>query len=915
MTAPAEQAAVQRQGGHGGAAGRRKGEARPSVDRPARVSLAAGRWPLVGRKEELALVAGMQATGEVAGVVVAGAAGVGKTRFAAEALQEAEAGGRKTGWATATQAAAVIPFGAVAHLLPGAGRLGPSPLDILRQARAALREAAGGAPLVLAVDDVQLLDAGSAALIHQLAVTGSAFAIVTLRPGEQPPDPIVALWKDGVCEYLELQPLARNEVEALLRRVLAGELDGGTLVRLWEASRGNVLFLRELVLAGLERGTLTYADRLWRWHGSIAASRRLSELVAARLGQLTAEEQELLEFVAVAEPVAPSALRARASPKLLEPLEQRGLLTRALDGRRVELRVAHPLYGEALRARVPPRRLTRIRRGMADLLQATGARRRGDLLRLATWRLASSGAAEPQLFLAAAGAAEATFDPQLAERLARAAIAADGGLPARHALAQALSAQGRFGEAETTLAELADAAETDPDRLQIARARVVNLHFGLRQSAEAEAVLDATAASVSEPAAHDELATLRAWQFYFSGRPLEAINAVAQILTRPLIDERLGVHAALAAAPALGMAGRAGAAIALVERWQGAARGLSAELPLAAGQLESARVLALHLAGQIRESYARAEAGYRWALAEGTHEGTAVWAMILGAVGLGAGRLATTRRWLAESALLLREFDPVGSLAWTLALLAQAAAQSGEAEAAEAALAEAEAAYRGGLVLDFDLLLARAWAAAGRGELSAARHLALAAAEYALASGQRGFAVLGFHDLARLGDAATAAGRLASLGDQVEGPLVAACATHAAALVAQDPRELERAAASFHSIGAALRAAEATADAARAYRTEGRLARARAADARARILAERTEGARTPALTSLEAADELTAREREIVTLAASGLANRTIADRLVLSVRTVENHLQHAYAKLGVGSRDELARLLRPPE
>ncbi|MDQ4032101.1 MAG: helix-turn-helix transcriptional regulator [Actinomycetota bacterium] len=55
----------------------------------------------------------------------------------------------------------------------------------------------------------------------------------------------------------------------------------------------------------------------------------------------------------------------------------------------------------------------------------------------------------------------------------------------------------------------------------------------------------------------------------------------------------------------------------------------------------------------------------------------------------------------------------------------------------------------------------------------------------------------------------------------------------------------------------------------------------------------------------------LTRREREIVTLAAGGLSNRQIADRLVVSVRAIEGHLYRACAKLGVSDRSELAPLL----
>ncbi|MBL1074369.1 helix-turn-helix transcriptional regulator [Nocardia sp. 2] len=67
----------------------------------------------------------------------------------------------------------------------------------------------------------------------------------------------------------------------------------------------------------------------------------------------------------------------------------------------------------------------------------------------------------------------------------------------------------------------------------------------------------------------------------------------------------------------------------------------------------------------------------------------------------------------------------------------------------------------------------------------------------------------------------------------------------------------------------------------------------------------------TPALARLDA-PQLTPRELEIARLAGDGLANREIAERLVLSVRTVENTLHTVYQKLGVSNRAELGTLLR---
>jgi len=55
----------------------------------------------------------------------------------------------------------------------------------------------------------------------------------------------------------------------------------------------------------------------------------------------------------------------------------------------------------------------------------------------------------------------------------------------------------------------------------------------------------------------------------------------------------------------------------------------------------------------------------------------------------------------------------------------------------------------------------------------------------------------------------------------------------------------------------------------------------------------------------------LTARERDVAMLAAQGESSKSIAERLYLSVRTVDNHLQNVYGKLGVTGRRELAKAL----
>lgn len=65
--------------------------------------------------------------------------------------------------------------------------------------------------------------------------------------------------------------------------------------------------------------------------------------------------------------------------------------------------------------------------------------------------------------------------------------------------------------------------------------------------------------------------------------------------------------------------------------------------------------------------------------------------------------------------------------------------------------------------------------------------------------------------------------------------------------------------------------------------------------------------------TAPSATDDLTPQERVIVRLACQGLANREIAQQLVLSVKTISYHLGNAYTKLGVHSRSQLVSKIGP--
>jgi len=150
---------------------------------------------------------------------------------------------------------------------------------------------------------------------------------------------------------------------------------------------------------------------------------------------------------------------------------------------------------------------------------------------------------------------------------------------------------------------------------------------------------------------------------------------------------------------------------------------------------------------------------------------------------------------------------------------------------------------------------------------------------------------------------------LEQLRGRCDARLVAQYAAHAAARAADDGHALLRVADEMESIGALRYATEAAAQAADAFARKGRDDSARRAAARSRDLHARGQGGLAPAMTELDGvALGLTAREAQLVQLASRGLSNAQIADRLVLSVRTVESHLYRAMQKLGVSDRRELS-------
>jgi DNA-binding CsgD family transcriptional regulator len=206
---------------------------------------------------------------------------------------------------------------------------------------------------------------------------------------------------------------------------------------------------------------------------------------------------------------------------------------------------------------------------------------------------------------------------------------------------------------------------------------------------------------------------------------------------------------------------------------------------------------------------------------------------------------------------------------------------------------------------------ARAWVAVAAGRPADARsHL-----EEGLALAQKGeqwpAAANVLHDLARLGHAADFTVAAREVQGRGIGRIGEAGLLRLLAEVDGDLDAMATAVDELGEAGATLLAAEAGFALASEHRRRSNAREATSWSRRATAWAEECLGARTPGLAVPDEQVALTRREREVATLAAAGLSSKDIADRLFVSVRTVDNHLGRVYDKLGISSRAELSELL----
>jgi hypothetical protein len=754
-------------------------------------------WPLVGRETQVARLGDLLARPDARGVVLAGPAGVGKTRLASECADIAAAQGFAAVRVSATKAVSSLPLGALAPLLVDAdvgvdGDVAHR-ADLFRQCARGLARWAGDRRLLLVVDDAHQLDDVSAALVHQIATAGSGFVLVTVRTGEMAPEPIVALWKDEIAERIEVAGLEMTAVEELLTAVLGGVVELSSASRLAKQSEGNALFLRELTLGALADGTLRRVGGVWRLVGELAPSDRLGELVEARLESLDAAERTLLELVALGEPLGTSALERFSDPGVAESLERKGLLVSGVAGRRLELRLAHPLYGDVLQSRMPRLRLMRLARLLAQAVEASGRRRRDDDLRVGSWSLLGGGG-DPLVLLSAACQARRRFDVAMAERLARAAVEEGAGFDAALLAAQMAIRQGRGEAAEVELAVLAGTAPDESRRHAVAVTRIENCLWFTCRFDEGRRLAEEARASLTDPVARDQIGVLVATVLMGSEGFTVGLAAL-----EPFLQPARGDHrdwATVQVEYALLRLGRLDAAIALSDTVE--VRSLISSEP-AGPYREWQHVInrcnALAHAGQLEAAETLALDWYRRGVAEEAIECQAMFAWVLARSVAERGAVATSIRYGREAAALHGEIGWHRSQRDVMSNLALALALGGFHGQAAGVLAEQEAVDISpslGVHTEVERLQARAWVAVAGQDLPTARRFLHEAVEVGARIGDHVGEAAALHDLARLGHPREAIDRLTALTTMIDGQLIHARAAHARAIAHRDGAGLEQ---------------------------------------------------------------------------------------------------------------------------
>jgi DNA-binding CsgD family transcriptional regulator len=907
--------------------------------------------PLRGRETELARLDELVASArEGAGgvVVVEGPAGIGKSRLLAEASHHAAAANLLVASGRADELDRVTSWGMLLRALSSSDPpiMTSADLDSLRdltdqrlavveRMRAALEQAAASRPVLVVLDDLQWADSASLLALGSLPVTLFSYPVgwlLALRPVPASPalDGILERLEDAGAVRLHLTPLPAGDALALAQDAspTGTDVDLGQLIA---GAEGNPFYILQLLKAAGPNGNGDVGR-------TVPASARAA--IAQHLRLLSEEARRLLQVASVLGReftlTEVAAMTAQPVSQLIGPIGE-ALRAEMLAEVPTGLAFRHDLLREAAYQSLPVSARVALHRDAGEALRRTGA----PVVRVAGQLAigARPGDAAAVAAIKEAVAELAPSSPNAAADLALRALELAGDYD-EHGLELVVSAVHAFGLAGR-VTEAHDIGERYLGRHRLSAPEEAELQLELRtpwviDRYEAYPVPQPGYLLTDPTVDPGVAAALKAldqmpkiWEGH-GEQVARVLNEAMRTVTQTRQASEFAVVAQMQVRNAL-IRGRFGEALTHAEAALELARHL--ENPLGSGPYEEEIVTALTASDKISDALAAMRPALASANAAGRAAGIFRYRRLRASMLLSQGNLDDAD---AEARSVINVPVDLGypnRVALPLSVIVEAGLRRGNTAEADAVFMRYAAGTSGMLP---DLAWAAALVADARGDAEAAAR-ALEPVRALLEAGNFFFANYQHHRLPQLVRIARSADREVSArgfaaaaavlaAQNPEVTAIAAAAAHARALVDGDGdllREaVERAAASEDR----LLEAAAREDLGRALthpaRSEATRQLEAAYDFYLRIGAHRDAARVRSALRSVGVRKQssvaeprrgwasLTRAQQAVVDLVAQGLTNREAAIELFLSPDTVNTHLRHAFLKLGIRSRVELARL-----
>jgi DNA-binding CsgD family transcriptional regulator len=909
--------------------------------------------PLVGRRVELAAleeaVRSLPSRGRL--LVVEGEAGIGKSRLVEATAQMGRDAGLTVLSSQAEQLEAHRPFGAIIDCIGrerlgdrwdawelGVDRAGERLFHVAETMIECIETLCVGTGVLVAIEDLHWADTGTLGVLGRVAAEIEQFPaalVVSMRPQPRSPqlERLLGVFAARGSATLRVGPLDQRSCEQLLES-LVGASPGQRLVQQASRAGGNPLFLCELVGALVADGAIFHGEEA----AELAADAAAPSLPLTILHRLSFAPPDLLELLGLASVLGASfaaddlGLLAQRPVSSLVAALRSAQLAGVLAERGERLAFRHELVRDALYNDLA---LT-VRRGLhaefASALVAAGrppGQAADHVMRAAApgdeRAVASIVSVASDLVGRAPGPAAdmyqqaielSTFPAAMRERL----------LPE---LADALIAAGQLREGEQACRE-ALARDLSPE--WAGQLRLHLMFLLLRQGRTREAIREGEgglARGVVDERNSERIASLMSMALAFSGDVAPAVRAAQAVLdtSRDEVARALATNTVASAADGRGAYAEAAELIAPSVRWA------DLRSSRAAFDARPHMILSLMLVRLDRfdEAQATIHRGRHAAESLGIADALPVFHYQQALLDFCRGRLDDALAELDTRSRLVEQMEigwhlPAESLAALIAIHRDDLITAGRHMAA----AEREAA-QGGPPHGIDLhMLARARLFEATGDIEAALEAIASAVAASVAAGTITFMPVLGPELARLAAAVGDPGRAAAaipILDQVARLNPGARSLQAYALAGHgllhgDRDTLAAAAGLLRDSGRALEAARTAEAVAALNAAEARdpleaarqtyhscraprdLARAEAA-LRALGVRRGVPGARRRPDHGWQA---LTDTELRVVRLVAERLTNPEIAQRMFISRRTVQTHVSHALAKLGVATRRELA-------